>query len=215
MLTRLIAVLLFCLCTILAAPPAIEGAHRLERDLGQGLSYHRIHELPADLPTGSGAPLQPSVVDVRYVSASPAAATAFVAWLNFRATTRAPIFILVNGETDRALLASLHRHAPEAGILVIGRVAGGFQPDIVVPGSAEDERRSYDAFESGTAVAALLADNPDKVRHDEANIGKERRGEAEGDSSTAAAKERARPPVDAALQRAVQVHRALLALKKI
>ncbi|MSU66739.1 MAG: hypothetical protein EXS38_11705 [Opitutus sp.] len=147
------------------------------------------------------------------MSASPAA---FVAWLNFRASTRAPIFVLVNGETDRTLLASLDGHASDKGILVIGRVAGGFQPDLVAPGSAEDERRSYDAFETGTPVEELLADNPDKVRHDEANLGKERRGEAGVDSAAdAAAKDRARRPVDAALQRAVQVHRALIALKKI
>ncbi len=216
MFMRVVALFVGILSAMQAAPPAENPPDPLERDLGLGLTYHRIHDLPADLPTRTPSPLQPSVVDVRYVQASPAAATAFLAWLNFRASPRAPIFVLANAGTDRALLASLRNEEPGQGFQIIGIAGLGFQPDLAVLSNAEDERRAYDALESGTPVGELVTDTPDKVRHDEASLGRERRGEDNSDPAPeGTAKVRPPPRLDATLQRAVQVHRALVALKKI
>ena len=83
-------------------------------------------------------------------------------------------------------------------------------------GSIEEERRAYDALEAGASVNSLLADNPNKVRNDEASLSKDRLAEASADAAdNALSGKRAPPPIDATLQRAVHLHRALAALKKI
>jgi hypothetical protein len=196
---------------------AVVSAAPLERDLGHGLSYYRIHELPADLPAKPPAKPQPRVIDVRYVQADAEAAHAWARWLKSVGTPRAPIFILANAETAAPLLAPLLERENAGLAVLIGAPGKDFRPQIPVQVSAEDERRAYDALESGTALTALLVDNPDKVRNDEASLSKDGLAEAAADSAAdAAAKNRPPPPpVDAALQRAVHFHRTLVALKKL
>ncbi|MBI4626670.1 MAG: hypothetical protein HY736_26050 [Verrucomicrobia bacterium] len=210
-LLRFAAAFLFALAPVHAAPPVAGAAKRLERDLGQGLAYHRIHELPRDLPAIQ-AP-RPCVVDVRYVSADPGAATAFLAWLTFHASPRTPVFVLANADTGGALLASFGARDSRPGFVVVGIASRNFHPDLAVRASAEDERRAYDAFEAGVAIAVLLTDHPDKIRNDEASLAADRLADS---AAQAVAKDGPPPPpIDATLQRAVHVHRALLALKKI
>ena len=79
--------------------------------------------------------------------------------------------------------------------------------------SAEEERRAYDALEQGVAIDTLLSDNPNQVRNDEASLSKDRVAEAAAESADAT--KRVTPPLDATLQRAVHLHRALVALKRI
>lgn len=199
----------FILALLLAAPV---GAAPLTRDLGQGLVYHRAHELPADLPDAASTRKQSAVLDLRYARGGGPAAAALETWLKTRVNPVLPVLVLANGDTDRDLRDVIARHEPDAGIMLIGVPARDFRPDLAVQSSAERERQAYDALESGTPVAVLLADNPDKVRNDEASLAKDRLAEAAADDL---ANRPARPPVDTALQRAVHVHRALLALKKI
>jgi hypothetical protein len=188
----------------------------VERDLGQGLVYARIHELPRDLPAKPAARVPACVVDVRYVRAPTAATTAFVAWLRFRATPHSPVFVLANAETEPELVRALAGHQPAAGVFVVGIPGGSFTPDIAVKGTAERERRAYDAFEQGAALAQVLTDNPEKVRNDEASLSKDRLAEAAAEAAEdVLTGKSAVTPVDASLQRAVHLHRALLALKKI
>jgi hypothetical protein len=106
------------------------------------------------------------------------------------------------------------RESPGSGIAVVGIARGAFRPDVAVKGSAEDERRAYDALEKGAMLSMLLTDNPNKVRNDEASLAKDRLAEASAEAATDAGKKES-PPIDAALQRAVHLHRALVALKKI
>lgn len=192
-------------------------AAALQRDLGQRLLYHRAIELPADLPASESARKQPLILDLRYARGDEAAAIATQAWLKFHASSRTPVFILANRETSEPLRAALAELRRTAGILIVGRAARNFEPDVPVQTSAEDERRAYDALAAGVPVATLLTDNPDKVRNDEASLSRDRVAEA----SAEAAREQAssagpeRPPVDLALQRAVHLHRALVALKKL
>lgn len=206
---RLFAVLLLTFTCALAAP--------VERELGGGLSYFRVHELPADLPAKPEGHASPCIIDLRYVQADGDAATAFTAWLKFRASPHSPVFVLANAETSGALKRALAEHEQGVGVVVIGIPARQFRPDVAATGSAQNERKAYDALEQGAAPTALLTDNPDKVRNDEASLSKDRLAEASADSAedSLAPKGTKPPPVDVTLQRAVHLHRAIVALKKI
>ena len=195
----------------------VAHAAPLERELGNGLAYVRVHELPGDLPAPPAAGrVTPCVVDLRYVPADADAATAFLAWLKFRASPRSPVFILANAQTGGALLKRLAAHERGAGIVVVGIPAEAFQPDVAVKASADVERRAYDALEQGAPLVKLLTDNPDKVRNDEASLSKDRLAEAAADAADDAVHgKHESPPIDATLQRAVHLHRTLVALKRI
>ncbi|HUR58885.1 MAG TPA: hypothetical protein VM029_14320, partial [Opitutaceae bacterium] len=140
---------------------------------------------------------------------------ALEAWLKLRANARTPVFVLANADTAPALLAVLTPEDPMAGVIVIGVAARKFPPALAVKSTPESERLAYDALEKGTSLTALLVENPDKVRNDEASLSKDRLAEAVADASGDEKARSAAPPIDAALQRAVHVHRALLALRKL
>jgi hypothetical protein len=221
-LTLLLA--LACVCarpalgaaeTVTAPPPVIAPAAApgpLTRDLGRGLAYQRVQTLPADLPSTDNARKRPIVLDVRYVHGDANAAAALVAWLKFHATPRSPVFVLANTETDRAILGALAGRGSAGSVLVIGVPARDFAPDIPVQSTAAAERAAYDALAAGTDPAALVVENTDKVRNDEASLSRDHSSEPGADT----AKDRPpAPPLDAALQRAVHLHRTLIALRKI
>jgi hypothetical protein len=209
-------ILLLVLAAWFALPTAAVAV-LLERDLGHGLQFYRVHELPADLPPTPAAGRTPAcVVDLRYVRADADVANAFAAWLKFRATPRSPVFVLANRDTSSTLLKVIAGHERSTGIMVVGVPGRGFQPDVAVATSAENERRAYDALEQGAAITTLVTDNPDKVRNDEASLSKDRLAEASAEAADdVLTGKRPAPPVDAALQRALHLHRALVALKRI
>jgi hypothetical protein len=186
----------------------------LERDVGAGLIYVRVHSIPADLPATPGGRVPACIVDVRYVETDGDGAAAFAAWLKGRATTRTPVFVIANADTARPLLKELGAHERGTGIAVVGIPRGSFKPDVSVNASADDERKAYDALEKGAAIGTLLSDNPNKVRNDEASLSKDRLAEASAEATDGSAKQTP-PPIDAALQRAVHLHRALVALKRL
>lgn len=187
----------------------------IERDLGNGLTFVRVHQLPGDLPTKTPSRPAASVIDLRYVETDAEGATALAAWLNFRATAKAPVFVLANIETAPVLLHALAAHERGA-VVVVGIEGGSFRPDVAVKSTREEERRAYDALEKGAAVVTLLTDNPNKVRNDEASLSKDRLAEASADATEAARGGKTpAPPIDATLQRAVHLHRALVALKRL
>jgi hypothetical protein len=191
-------------------------AEAVERDLGNGLTYVRVRQSPNDLPAKPAGRVTACVIDLRYVAAESDAAEAFATWLKSRATPRSPVFVLANADTSSALLKTVGRPDRVAGVVVIGIESPGFSPDVAVKSSAADERRAYDALEQGVTIAALLKDNPNKVRNDEASLSKDRVAEASADAADdALTGKRPALPVDLTLQRAVHLHRALVALKKI
>ena len=221
-----------CLIVLLALL-GVGHAAPVSRNLGQGLAYHRVHQLPADLPTDEEARRQPCILDLRYVHGSGEEAATLAAWLKFHATTRAPVFVLANSDTSAALLAVIAPRGAGANAVVLGAATAEFAPDIALKVSAEIERRAYDAFEHGATADSLITEKPDKPRNDEAKLAKERQTQADyaaaqettpppispaadtADSDAAAKPKPPAPPVDAVLQRAVQLHRALVALKKL
>ena len=192
-----------------------------ERDLGRGLFYERIHAVPADLPTGDPLRRHPCVLDVRYTHGNSGEAVALLAWLKFHANPRTPVFLLVNRQTSPALIAPLASPAAVAGLVVLGTAGSGFDPDIAVNANPAAERRAYLALEKGASVDSLITEKIDKPRTDEALLVREHLSDsaledqdpdppAEGAEPKTLA-----PPFDAVLQRAVQLHRALLALKRL
>ena len=135
--------------------------------------------------------------------------------MKFRAAPRVPLFVLVNGATSTPLLRALRAREPGIGVVIIGSGRGEFSPDLLVRTAPEEERKAYDAFENGVAIATLIADSPEKVRMDEASLTKDRGTGPLENGSGAVTPTRAAPVVDVALLRAVHLHRSLLALKKI
>jgi hypothetical protein len=192
-------------------------------DLGQGLLYCRVHALPADLPaaaTGKSA----LVLDLRYATADDTGVAALSAWLGFRPATQ-PVFILVNAGTGPALLHALAARPLPSGVVALGPPLAAFTPDVPLKISPDTERRAYDALDHGATIDSLIVEKIDKPRYDEASMVKEHASDSEPapDDEDAAAKpdtakaKPAPPPqlIDLALQRAVQLDRALLALHRI
>lgn len=197
----------------------------LEHDLGAGLAYLRLHTLPADLASASAKP-QPRVVDLRFTVVDENGASALDIWIRARAKPATPILVLANAETAPALrpvLAALKSHS---GFVTLGAAAPDFSPDVALSVPLEAERTAYHALANGASLASLIAENTDKPRHDEAAIMRERTApleedvadfELEEDAPSAPSAETSppAPPIDRALQRAIHLHRALLALKRV
>jgi hypothetical protein len=197
----------------------------LERDLGQGLTYYRVHRLPADLPASDPAAKKPRaiVLDLRYTESAQAGADALDAWLKRHAGSANPVILLVNQATAPLLTQALANRETAAGLVAIGTPSDNFIPDIAIAASAEAERTAYDALDHGTTVDALISDNPEKPRHDEAELAQQHRApppaadDTDGPEPAPAEKKTPPPPpvTDRVLQRAVHLHRALLALRKL
>ncbi len=194
----------------------------LERDLGLGLRYYRVHSLPGDLPAGGPEPRSPCVLDIRYAAGGDADARALLAWLKARAAPKTPVFLLANAETSPALLAPLDSADAVAGLVILGAAAprARFDPDIVVRESPDAERRAYDALEKGASVESLTTRKVDTPRFDEETLVREHlsdsaAGPDEPDASGSAAPSAPPQLLDRALMRAVQLHRALLALRRL
>jgi hypothetical protein len=209
------------LLLVLSAALVATGARAapLERDLGSGLVYFRAHVLPEDLPGPGSVGPHPCVLDLRYVRGGNAEGAALLGWLKRQAGVRTPVFLLANADTSGPLLAPLNSPDSVIGLVIIGPASPGFSPDIGLSVSPKDERRAYDAMEKGATIESLLNERVIKSRNDEATLARSRLSDSDSGEPEAApaAAPAARPPplIDAVLQRAVQLHRSLLALKRI
>ncbi len=192
-------------------------------DLGQGLAYLGIQSLAdsekalRSAVPGAGA----LVLDLRYVTANSDSVDALRAALASH-STGAPLFILVSPATPLAVAQVITQSpAPALTLGVAGSLPG---PKVVVKTDAETDRRAYDAQQAGTPVAALISGKIEKERFDEATLVQEfKNGNHDAEPppvpdptvpKPAAATEKAPPLVDRVLQRAVHLHRALLALHR-
>lgn len=206
-------------------------------DLGQGLSYLRIHSL-ADSEAalrkavpGAGA----LVLDLRYATASDESPAALQAALAGR-SPNTPLFILVSPATPPAL----GRVISATPTLTLGAAGSRPTPKVVVQTDASADRRAFDALDAGTALAKLISGKIEKERFDEATLvhefkngnhdaapppapdptaalpGNPSEPGVAGTNTGSAAASNVAPPaplVDRVLQRAVHLHRALLALR--
>ena len=244
------------LCGLPLVPTHLPAAVPL--DLGQKLSYVRLHRLPEDAATLPAAWEAPAlIVDLRYPVGDPP--PGFAAALAVRPRI-APLFVLTGPAPPAALLAALRQRAP--ALIIVGLAVPGLTPDIALAVKAEDDRRAFDALESGTSIESLISEKSTKRRFDEAELAREHgrnpdndaaetpappvsSGSAESSGAPPAlpttpavppatpapsapvstpapaphaapsATAAAAPPLDLVLQRAVEIHRALLALGKL
>ena len=212
------------LLALAAGFAATAAAEQLARDLGKGLTYSRVHALPADLPASTAKP-GAIVLDLRYARGDHGATAALGSWLKSR-NAAAPVFVLLNADTAPVVLAYFTAHDPGAGLVTLGVTSPAFTPDITLKISPAAERTAYEALEHATPVETLLTDPSAKPRHDEAAIAQERDGPADdaaspdtdlADTPSAATAPPPPPPpvIDYVLLRAVHLHRALLALRKL
>ena len=124
------------------------------------------------------------------------------------------MFVLENSATSPALLADFPG-AGSASVIILAPSSAKLAPDFGVQVSADADRRAYDAVEKGAPIASLLKDNPEKPRLDEAYLEKEHLADTEVPDIESDKPSPPSPLVDAVLQRALQLQRGLLALKKI
>ncbi len=193
-------------------------------DLGQGLGYLRVHSLAADdaiLRKSVSAPAA-LVLDLRYVTADAVATGEFKAIIAAR-PPGAQLFVLVSPATPPALAPALAAFPA----LILGAPGSVPAPKVVVQTDAAADRRAFDALESGTELAKLITGRIEKERFDEATLVQEfKNGNHDVDfpaqpDPTAAKPDAPVPPketppaapIDRVLQRAVHLHRALLALR--
>ncbi len=193
--------------------PVVSGAAPLTRDLGEGLAYIRVRELPADLPDETQSD---AVLDLRFAKTDPAIGAALAGWLQFRSAADAPLIILINRDTQTEIRQTLANTLPLAGTLLIGPSGLKPEPDLPLDNDADLERQAYAALEADTPVDALIRENTTKPRYDEASFSGTRRELAEldpGEENLSDNPPAERPLIDYALQRAVHVHRAFRALQ--
>lgn len=215
-LRRLLVAAALLLAARVAAAP-------VERTLGDGLVYFRVHAVPDDLPATPPAHTRACILDLRYARGTAAAAVVFGGWLRFHCSEHTPVFVLVN-DACAAPLRQVLQHPLLPGLLTFGIAGDSPAPDLTVTESAEAEKRAYDAFEHGTDIAALTTDHPDKQRYDEASLAQERSADdsqvvpGDDDSpieSDQPAAKKPEPPSDAVLERAIHVYQGLRAMNRL
>lgn len=212
--------LLLALGTLLLLSPGLPAA---VIELEPGLRYLRIHSLTQSAGELRQAlhPLTPLVLDLRYVRDEPEAATALNELNSQPAKPR--LYVLVSPATPRPVADAIHRTATP--LITLGVAGAQPAPQVEVAQPAEADRRAYAAADAGQPLSDLLSGKiADKERYDEASLMKEFSGghldaapppapDPTAPAAPAAQSEKQPAPTDRVLQRAVHLHRALLALK--
>jgi hypothetical protein len=227
---RLAALLLAgsLICVTASAAPASAPAAASVQELEKGLTYARIGDLDRDASQLEAALSKPAVIlDLRDATGTPAEAKTLAGRLVQMPPKPADHrLILINPHTATPIVSAVE--IPEPRQLTIGPRADGFQVDIAVPTTVEEDERAFDAFASGVPLSKLDNSNPEKKRYDEAVLAKNRAAaiaEAEGDSDAdTPADASAQTPApssdkkpenqihDYVLERAIQLHHALLVI---
>lgn len=207
---------LFLTLLLLASGLGLHAADPV--DLGQGLSYLRVRSLADEQATitkilGDSSAL---VLDLRYVTATDESVAALRSALAAR-SSEATLFALVSSATPAAVTAVVR------GELTLGATDTQPAPRILVQFDSAADRRAFDAHDAGTPLADLITGRVEKERYDEASLVKDfKNGNPSpepppGPNPTAAKPgepDKTPAPSDRVLQRAVHLHRALLALRR-
>lgn len=196
-------------------------------DLGNNLAYLRVHSL-ADSSAELKAALalkHAYVLDVRYATATDEA----IAALNTSLATHpadAPLFILISPSTPAGIIDAINAPA-HAKFVTLGIAGTQPTPRIEVRTSPEIDRAAYDAFDHGKSLTELVTGKMEKDRYDEATLVHEFKNgnpdpeaalspdapKAKSDKADDAA-DPVEPLRDRVLQRALNLHQALLALRR-
>ena len=213
--------LLACAASALAEEPVAGPPDRLT-DLAPGLAYLRVHALgDATAALRASAPASPLVLDLRYATASAESLGDLRAALAARQAGNV-LLILVSPATPAAVAEIIGRTSVPVTLGVPGSQP---EPRVVVRTDAAHDRRAYDALDAGTPVATLISGKIEKERFDEATLVQEfKNGDPDpqpketpdptAPNTGPKAPEKPEPVIDHVLQRAVNLHRALLALQR-
>jgi hypothetical protein len=231
------ALILTALVSLPALTPSLRAA-TIEHDLQQGLAYLRTGDLTADLviveKTLAARPAL--ILDLRHtVSDEDTAAHLGRLLARAPASARFARLILVSRDTAPAVLKQLA--TPHPGVVILAAQTEDLTPDVSVATTPAADALAYEALTSGISLDKLLSGTtPQKARYDEATLVRDHANGTNGRTSPAdepelepvpaseqpantvpvATVEKPAPqPVDRVLLRAVQLHRTLLALKKL
>jgi len=202
---------LFSVICLLSSVSAAEPT-----DLGQGLTYLRVNSLVKSAPDLRAALLRPAplVLDLRYTADEAGAADA-LRELNSQ-PAKPKLYVLVSPATPASLAAILT--TTSTPLVTLGVKDSRPAPQVLVAQTAEADRAAYAAHESGTALDKLISGKIEKERFDEATLVHEfKNGNREAHPPEAGPAKPGDPSValtDRVLQRALHLHRALLALKR-
>jgi hypothetical protein len=222
-------------CLLIATFWSCTGFGAITQDLGKGLSYLRIADLTTELKELNGYLEKPAVVlDLRNAIGTQESVEQFAKLLDDSpARGKALRIILINPQTAPGLIDAVS--ADRERQLTIGPSSPAVHPDVAVKVSAEEDRRAYDAMNAGLSLEKLISNKLEKRRFDEASLARNHSSTGpaepeEGDLETdlpdsipsgqsapnppTPAKEAPAAPHDLILERAIQVHRALTALKR-
>ena len=189
-------------------------------DLGADLAYLHIKSLADAAPTllVTLSAHRPFVLDLRYATSEAVALAVFQTAL---ARHPAPLFILFSASTPQEIIAVVKQ---SAGAIITLSVAGAAAPaQIQVQADPAADRLAYEALGQGMLPAILVSGKIEKERFDEATLVQEfKNGNPDAEPPplpdptqpklNQAAPVKA-PLIDRVLQRAIQLHRALLALE--
>ncbi|HEU5079401.1 MAG TPA: hypothetical protein VFT72_09310 [Opitutaceae bacterium] len=204
----------------------------IEQEIEKGLYFVRVADLDKETATVSAALAHEDVIiDLRYTKGSVDAAATFAAHLHSAPNTpTAHRLILLTPTTSPAIIDALSEQIPH--VLTLSPRSEALNTDIQVNTSAEIDRTAYDAVNSGTALDKVISSNPEKRRFDEAALAHERAAAAElpaddedqidaiagttqpTPANPEAAKKSPVAPHDRVLERAIQINRALLVMKR-
>jgi hypothetical protein len=209
----------------------------IEKDLGQALAYLRVTDELADATVAMHTiDSRPALVlDLRSLPASARLAGELHAALAKAPAAHAVRFVLINSTTAPSIIAALDDSLPS--VITIGPRSPALTPDVAVSTSDEEDRRAYDALAADTPLEKLVTDSHEKPRYDEAKLVQDHANgvttadadlpaDADDDSITTSSADGDKPAkagkkaapaavIDLVLERAIQIHRALLALKRL
>ncbi|HLP02575.1 MAG TPA: hypothetical protein VK163_11175 [Opitutaceae bacterium] len=204
-----------------SAPPAQTpaAAPTDPADLGRGLRYLRLGAPDDDASFAAANAAAALVVDLRESTPGDRGATRLRELLARRDAAR-PLLFLLGTATPNDLRAIVPRDT--AGVLTIATKASGIPAEVIVEIDAAQERAALEAHTAGRPARELIETKIEKQRFDEARLAHDHANGARERDATPVAKPDAKPtepasaPLqDVLLQRAVAIHRALLALGRI
>jgi hypothetical protein len=194
-------------------------------DLGRGLRFLQLAAGTSDSAFAAALDSPALVLDLRLAPAEPAV-EARLRELLARATAARPLFILLGRETPGTLRATIPPAAP--GLLTMAAKDSGIAAGVLIAADTERDRAAAESLAAGKPPRELVEERIEKARYDEARLardhanGRREREEPEPvpEADPAAKPEKsaapAEPPLqDLLLQRAVFIHRGLLALGRI
>ena len=205
------------------APSAETPAVADPADLGRGLRYLRLGPAPLDDPSFAAALAAPALVLDLRLAAGDDANEALVRRAHAGCTAQRPLFVLLGADTPASLRAAL----PDTpGLLTLASQESGVPAKLVIATPAASDRAAAEALAAGRSPHELIEAKIEKPRFDEAQLTRDhangRRESTEPTPLPAAksesaepAKEAPAPLQDTLLQRAVFIHRALLALGRV